>query len=117
MTERGEYMLIARMDVDPDKEELFNEVYDEEHLPALLSVPGVYSVGRFTREPMRLSIGGEMKAIAAEDGPKYTAVVSIESPDVLASDAWTAAVEWGRWPEQVRPFTRNRDLVRHKRLG
>jgi len=27
---------------------------------------------------------------------------------VLVSDAWTAAVERGRWPSEVRPFTTNR---------
>jgi hypothetical protein len=28
---------------DPDKETLFNEVYDTEHVPNLLKVPGVAS--------------------------------------------------------------------------
>ena len=34
------YVFIASMDVDPDKEDLFNEVYDTEHVPYLLEVPG-----------------------------------------------------------------------------
>ena len=29
------------MDVEPDKEALFNEVYDEEHVPNPINVPGV----------------------------------------------------------------------------
>ncbi|MCH7930882.1 MAG: hypothetical protein IH906_01540 [Proteobacteria bacterium] len=29
------------MDVEPDKEALFNEVYDEEHVPNPMNVPGV----------------------------------------------------------------------------
>jgi hypothetical protein len=33
------YLFIASMDVDPDKEALFNEVYDTEHVPSLLKVP------------------------------------------------------------------------------
>jgi len=117
MPERGDYILIARMDVDPDREDLFNEVYDEEHIPSLLRVPGVYSIERFTQQPLSLAIGGELKTIVAEGEPKYSAVVSIESPDVLVSDEWNAAVEEGRWPEQVRPYTRNRRHVLHKRLG
>ena len=32
----------------------------------------------------------------------------IESPEVLSSPAWGEAVELGRWPEQVRPYTTNR---------
>jgi hypothetical protein len=27
---------------------------------------------------------------------------------VLVSTAWAQAVEMGRWPSQVRPYTRNR---------
>ena len=27
------YLFTARMDVEPEKEDLFNEVYDEEHIP------------------------------------------------------------------------------------
>jgi hypothetical protein len=38
------YLFVASMDVDPDKEDLFNEVYDTEHIPNLLKVPGVRSV-------------------------------------------------------------------------
>ena len=32
----------------------------------------------------------------------------IESPEVLTSTAWADAVDSGRWPEQVRPYTSNR---------
>lgn len=117
MSERGNYIFIAAMDVDPDKEDLFNEVYDEEHIPNLLTVPGVYSVERFTQEPLRLAMGGERKTIVAEGEPKYTAVYAIESPDVLVSDEWDAAIEDGRWPEQVRPYTHNRRHVLRKRTG
>ena len=40
------YVFIASMDVDADKEAVFNEVYDAEHIPSLLSVPGVRSATR-----------------------------------------------------------------------
>ena len=36
------YLFVASMDVDPEKEDLFNEVYDTEHVPNLLKVPGVH---------------------------------------------------------------------------
>ncbi|MFB3103107.1 MAG: hypothetical protein ACE1ZV_07555, partial [Alphaproteobacteria bacterium] len=61
--------------------------------------------------PFIVSIGGEERSVAVGDEPKYSAVYEIESPDVLVSDAWAAAVEAGRWPEQVRPFTSNRRQV------
>jgi hypothetical protein len=46
------YLFTAAMDVAPDREALFNEVYDREHVPLLLQVPGVVSVARFKREPL-----------------------------------------------------------------
>ena len=46
MAGNAKYLFIASMDVDADKEALFNEVYDTEHIPALLKVPGVLSVYR-----------------------------------------------------------------------
>ena len=45
----------------------------------------------------------------APDGrPRFHAVYEIESPEVLTSAEWSEAVELGRWPEQVRPYTTNR---------
>ena len=111
MTIQTKYLFLASMDVAPEKEALFNEVYDEEHVPNLLKVPGVMSVTRLTQEQLVLSIGGEQKEIIAEGEPKYTAIYEIESPDVLISQGWADAVEEGRWPEEVRPYTTNRRHV------
>jgi hypothetical protein len=102
------------MDVDPDKEALFNEVYDQEHAPALARVPGVISVARLKLDTLRISIGGETKTIASQGAPRYAAIFELESPDVLVSVAWAQAVEEGRWPAEVRPFTRNRQHTLHK---
>jgi len=55
------YVFIASMDVDADKEDIFNEVYDTEHVPNLLQVPGVHAVTRLKGEPFVLSIGGAEK--------------------------------------------------------
>jgi len=43
---KSKYLFVASMDVDPDKEALFHEVYDTEHVPNLLKVPGVHAVTR-----------------------------------------------------------------------
>ena len=108
MNPKTRYVFTASMDVDPDKEALFNEVYDQEHIPELLKVPGVLSVTRTTLAPLKMSMGGELKTIVVEGEPKYSAVYELESAEVLTSAAWASAVEKGRWPSQVRPHTRNR---------
>src|SRR6516164_4811040 len=54
----SKYVFVASMDVDLHKEDLFNEVYDTEHIPNLLNVPGVRSATRVKGEPFAMSIGG-----------------------------------------------------------
>ncbi len=108
MHPKTRFLFTASMDVEPDKESLFNEVYDTEHIPALLKVPGLLAVTRFTLAPLTMSIGGELKTIVAEGEPKYSATYELENAEVLSSPAWAKAVEEGRWPAQVRPYTRNR---------
>ena len=55
-----------------------------------------------------MSIGGELKTIVAEGEPKYSATYEMENAAVLSGAAWAKAVEEGRWPSQVRAYTRNR---------
>ena len=110
------YLFTASMDVEPAQEALFNEVYDTEHIPALEQVPGVISARRTVSMPLIVSIGGETKTIVAEGEPRYSAMFELESPEVLTSAEWARAVEFGRWPTQVRPYTRNRRHVLRKLL-
>lgn len=107
---KSKYIFVANLDVDPEKEALFNEVYDTEHVPYLLKVPGVHAVARMKAEPFIISIGGEEKQIA-QDGPRYSAIYEIDGPHVLVSREWAKLAEVGRWPSQVRPFTRRRHAL------
>lgn len=105
------YLFIVSMDVTPEKEALFNEVYDQEHIPCLLKVPGVRAVSRLRTEPGHVNIGGETKPLTGAGLPRYVAIYEIDDPSVLTSAAWAEAVEQGRWPTEVRPFTSNRHHV------
>ena len=107
------YVFVVSMDVAPDKEALFNEVYDQEHIPNLLKVPGVRGASRMKGEAFAMSIGGQEKKVAV-DGPSYCAIYEIDSPQVLTSAAWAKAGEAGRWPGEVRPFTHNRRHALYK---
>ncbi|PZC50742.1 MAG: hypothetical protein DK304_000612 [Chloroflexi bacterium] len=100
------------MDVALDKEVIFNQVYDEEHVPELLKVPGVLSAVRFKRQPkVEIAINGELQMYEYADEPAYAAIYEIDNPNVLMSEEWANAVEIGRWPKEVRPFTKNRRQV------
>jgi hypothetical protein len=110
----GNWIFTAAMDVDPDQEALFNEVYDQEHVPHLLKVPGVVSVTRAKLDTLRVTMGGETRTVDTQGKPRYACYVELDSPDVLTSTAWARAVDAGRWPGEVRPFTRNRQHTLHK---
>jgi hypothetical protein len=109
----SKYLFVVSMDVDADKEALFNEVYDAEHIPNILKVPGVHAVARMVGGPFAVSIAGAEKQVA-HDGARYTAMYEIDGPHVLVCPEWAKAVEEGRWPGEVRPYTRNRRHTLYK---
>ena len=80
------YLYIVAMDVDPNKETLFNKWYNEEHVPALLKVPGVLGAYRY---------------VSLEGGPKYMAIYELDNPSVRASEAWKKAVEMTPRPKDI----------------
>ena len=79
-------LLVNAMNVAPEHEADFNAWYDEEHLPALLAVPGTIAARRF-------------KSRAGSH--KYLAVYHLQSPDVVTTAAWKAAVDTP-WTARVR---------------
>jgi hypothetical protein len=117
MDPRARFLFIASMDVAPEKEALFNELYDTEHVPLLLQVPGVLSARRYTTEPASMIVGGATKTLMAEGEPRYSAVYELASADVLTSEAWAKAVDAGRWPSEIRPYIRNRRHVLKRLLN
>jgi hypothetical protein len=111
------YLFSAAMDVAADRETLFHEVYDTEHVPLILTVPGVVSATRFEVQPLAMRLGGERRTMDPQGAPRFHALYELESPEVLLTDAWATAVEHGRWPGQVRPHTLNRRHLLMRRLG
>ena len=80
---KGTGLLMVWVDVPADKEEDFNNWYNQEHLPELLSVPGVLNAARYE---------------AVSSGPKHLACYELESPAVVESAAFTGRppTEWGQ---------------------
>ena len=85
---QSKYIFIVSMNVKSEFENLFNEVYDKEHIPYLLEVPGVNKVTRGKGMPFFFSIGGETKSMDAPS-QKFVAMYEIESPDVVNSSEWS----------------------------
>jgi len=92
------YCYLVRMDVQHDKDALFNEVYDTEHIPELGRLPGVSRITRY-----RTAVPHELR---------YMVIYEIDHPGIPASPGWKSAADKGRWAPEVRPYTLNR--ARHR---
>src|SRR5207249_9762961 len=82
------YLFSAAMNVHTDKDAIFNEVYDQEHVPSLLKVPGVIAVARFKSEPVTMMIGGERKTIVIESETTYKPLYVTESTGSRTCNDW-----------------------------
>jgi hypothetical protein len=92
MSMSSRYLFSAAMDVTADREPLFHEVYDTEHVPLILTVPGVIAAARFETRPLTMMLGGERRTMDPQGAPRFHALYELESPEVLLSPAWDKAV-------------------------
>ncbi len=79
-------------------DEDFNRLYSEDHIPALLGVPGVHGAKRYKVN----RVDGDL------DVPAYAAFYEVDSPETRGSDAWQAAANTGEWADAVRPLIAKR---------
>ena len=99
------YMYLVQMDIHAELEDDFNRIYDTQHVPNILTVPGVHSCIRYRVE------SGDTDGMA-----RYLAIYEIDSPDLPNTDAWKSASDKGDWITQIRPFATNRSRVVYKRI-
>ena len=84
------YIFVVQTDIPADAEDEFNHLYNTVHLPGLCRVDGVISARRY-----------RMETTNADGFPRYLALYEIDSPDVIDSAPWQAAVQ-DEWTEKVR---------------
>ncbi|MSQ06037.1 MAG: hypothetical protein EXR54_07285 [Dehalococcoidia bacterium] len=92
---RGTGLLMVFCDVPADKEKDFNKWYNEEHLPDLLTVPGVLSAARYE---------------AVKSGPKHLAVYELETAAVLQTSAWKDRPR-SAWAQRVGPRVIGKNFI------
>ena len=102
MPTSAKHLYVVMMDVEPDKEAEFNEIYNKEHIPVLLKVPGVLAAARYK---------------TSTDGvPRYVAIYELASSDVPDSEAFRKAADSGEWPHKIRPYTKNHARIVYTRI-
>jgi hypothetical protein len=100
--QRAGGLLLNAMNVTPEAEDDFNAWYNEEHLPALAAVPGTLAARRYRSQEVD---GGTHR---------YVAIYHLQSPDVVRSKSWMAAVDTP-WSARVRPHFRDRIRILTRR--
>jgi hypothetical protein len=103
LTGKTPYVFWVMMDVEPHREALFNELYDTEHLPLLLKLPGCRNAVRY-----RTAAPGE---------PRYLCAYEVERTDLPMSALWNDTSDIGRWKPEVRPYTFNKRYIVSERIG
>lgn len=76
----SEYLFVVQLDVPTNQEEEFNRLYDEEHVPNLLSIPGVSNARRYKLEDGDTGDTGDMA--------RYLTLYDVASPDIPNSEEW-----------------------------
>ncbi len=103
MLTESPFLYFVHLDIDPDHEEVFNQRYGSEHIPAMLTVPGVTSAARY--------------ATSDPGVQRYLAVYRFEQPGLYQTDAWRAGSGTGKWPHLVRPYFRNHVFAEYQATG
>ncbi len=94
------FFLSVRLNIPPEKESEFNEWYNVDHRPALVSVPGVFCASRYA---------------AVEGDPKYLAVYELNEAKVLKSQEWDQARN-SEWTLKMRPQLKDGQILVGRRL-
>jgi hypothetical protein len=102
LTNKTPFVFWVMMDVERHKEALFNDLYDNEHLPLLSKLPGYVNAVRYqTKTP------GE---------PRYLCVYELERRELAQSKEWNDTSDIGRWKPEVRPYTYNKKWIVSERV-
>ena len=102
----SDYIYHVQMDIPVELEEDFNRIYDTQHVPNILKVPGVSSCTRYKLE------AGDTEGVA-----KYLAIYGMDTPDLPSTEAWKTASDKGDWITLIRPFASNRSRIVYKSIS
>jgi hypothetical protein len=93
-------VILVSMNVDPAREDEFNDWYNLEHIPHFNRLAGVITARRFR---------------AIEGEPRYVALYHVANTDIYATPGWMAANDTP-WILRMRRFQRDRTyfMFRHR---
>ena len=90
------YVYVVQMDIPQHLEAEFNRIYDEDHVPTILKVPGVRSCMRCRLEHSTIPTM-----------PRYLAIYEVDRAEIINGPAWQEASDLGESKPKIRPHTTN----------
>ncbi len=99
----ADYIYFVQLDIPLELEEDFNRIYDAEHVPNLLTVPGVRGCTRY-----------RLESADADGVARYAAIYEIDSPDLPDTAVWREQSDKGEWVTRIRPHLTRRSHATYK---
>lgn len=96
----AEYVLTVRLNTPADHERDFNAWYNEDHVPALAGVKGVYCARRYE---------------ITDGDPKYLAVYEMNDGNIVKTPEWETARDYGR-TKAIAPHLKSLRTVVARRI-
>lgn len=91
------FCMMITFEIAPQDEAQFNDIYDNDHIPNILELPGVLEIVRF-----RDAAPNEQGYLV------YTAIYFLAQENLHQSAEWKAVSDLGRWAPVIRPKVKSR---------
>ena len=104
--EPSPYVYVVQLAIPKEIDDRFNELYDSEHVPAFMNVPGVKACSRY-----------KLEWADSDEMPEYLTIYDVDAPDVPKSEQWRRGSAHGEWAIEIRPHMRVRRHGMFKRLS
>lgn len=85
------FIFFVLMSIPAEHEARFNEIYDTDHLPIMVSIPGVKDAARYRLE---WSDNADMQ--------RYLCMYHLDDPELPRADVWAKHAAMGLWPVEMR---------------
>jgi hypothetical protein len=91
------YCMTITFEIAPEDEAEFNDIYDNDHIPTIMTLDGVTEVIRFK------DTGPNEKGFLV-----YSAIYFMTKENLHLTEAWKALSDTGRWMPVIRPKVKSR---------
>ncbi len=104
MLTNANYIYIVHMDLTPEFQGDFGQMYQTEHQAHLLKTPGAVGGALFEIEDSSMAV------------TRYASVYELEDPKVMTTPEWKEQATKGKWPKEILPFTTRRNRFLYRRI-